>query len=63
MVSLTAAAAAAAAAGDDEEDEEDDHDGSSHDLQVTSLSCSHSVSLVCITQRKCLRFIHRRALV
>jgi len=42
---------AAAARDDDDDDDGGGADGASRDLQVTSLCCSHSLSLVCFTQR------------
>ena len=42
------------AAHDDDDDDDDDGDdagGASRDVRVTSLCCSHSISLICLTQR------------
>jgi len=50
LVSVNAAAGAGAGA-DGDDDDDDDAGNASRDVHVTSLCCSHSVSLVCLTQR------------
>jgi len=36
---------------DDDDNDDDDDDATSRHIQVTSLCCSHSISLLCLTQR------------
>jgi len=43
---------------DADDDANGDDGGASRDTQVTSLCCSHSLSLICFTQRKSLLLLY-----